>query len=98
MNPTVLIIVAKILAREEKVETVKSDLLKLVLETKEKEGCLIYDLHQDNTNANLFLVYEKWESKAHLQNHINSEYFLAFKQSTEGAIDEFTVNEITKII
>jgi quinol monooxygenase YgiN len=98
MNPTVLIIVAKILAREEKLETVKSDLLKLVLETKEKEGCLVCDLHQDNTNANLFLVYEKWESKAHLQNHINSEHFLAFKQSTEGAIEEFTVNEITKII
>ena len=97
MNTTALTIVAKILAKEEKLEAVKSELLKLVVLTKKEDGCLTYDLHQDNTNANLFLVYEKWESNSHLQTHINSEHFLAFKQSTEGAIEEFTVNELTII-
>ena len=92
-----LIVVAKILAKETKINVVKSELLKLVELTKTEEGCLTYDLHQDNTNAKLFLVYEKWESNSHLQTHINSEHFLAFKQSTEGAIEEFTVNELTKI-
>ena len=92
-----LIVVAKILAKETKINVVKSELLKLVELTKTEEGCLTYDLHQDNTNAKLFLVYEKWESNSHLQTHINSEHFSAFKQSTEGAIEEFTVNELTKI-
>ncbi|MFK7900077.1 MAG: putative quinol monooxygenase [Cyclobacteriaceae bacterium] len=45
-----LTIVAKILAKEGKRELVKAELLKLIAITKQEEGCINYDLHQDNEN------------------------------------------------
>ena len=53
-----LTIVAKTLAKEEKRELVKAELLKLIENTRAEEGCINYDLHQDNQNKNLFLLNE----------------------------------------
>ena len=58
-----LTIVARILAKPEKRELVKSELLKLIDITRAEKGCINYDLHQDNENENLFLFYENWESR-----------------------------------
>ena len=41
----------------EKIELVKSELLKLIDITRAENGCINYDLHQDNENKNLFLFY-----------------------------------------
>lgn len=43
-----LTIVANIMANEEKVELVKSELMKLIEATRAEAGCINYDLHQDN--------------------------------------------------
>ena len=49
-----LTIVARILAKEEKRDLVKTELVKLLDITRAEEGCINYDLHQDNENPNLF--------------------------------------------
>ena len=56
MSEKRLTIVAKILAKEEKRELVKKELLKLIELTRGEDGCINYDLHQDNDNKNLFLL------------------------------------------
>ena len=48
-----LTIVAKILVKPEKLELVKGELIKLIDLTKAEEGCINYDLHQDNQEKNL---------------------------------------------
>ena len=53
-----LTIVARILAKEEKRDLVKTELVKLLDITRAEEGCINYDLHQDNENPNLFLFHE----------------------------------------
>lgn len=90
-------VVAKIVAKEEKREFVKAELLKLVQKTVLEVGCVNYDLHQDNENANLFLVYENWESAEALASHSASEHFVAFIKATEGAFDKFVVNKMSLI-
>ncbi|GGD18257.1 putative quinol monooxygenase [Hyunsoonleella pacifica] len=97
MTDKPLTIVAKILAKNEYRDLVKSELLKLVDTTKAEAGCINYDLHQDNTNKNLFLFYENWESKALWQQHMNNNHIAAYAKATEGAIEEFTLNEMTRI-
>lgn len=92
-----LTIVAKIVAKADKREFVKSELLKLIDLTRAEEGCINYDLHQDNENPNLFIFFENWESKALLQQHVNSAHFTACMKATEGALEEFVVNEMTQL-
>lgn len=90
-------VVAKIVAKEEKRDFVKTELLQLVQATVLEEGCINYNLHQDNENANLFLVYENWKSAEALDLHSASEHFVAFVKAAEGAFDEFVVNKMTAI-
>ncbi len=93
-----LTIAANIKAKEDKLELVKTELQKLAKATHAKdEGCIGYDLHQDNANPAHFLVFENWESKELLQKHIDSEHFQHYVAATEGAVAEFTVNEMTQI-
>ena len=37
--------------------------LKLIDITRAEEGCINYDLHQDNENPAHFLFYENWKSR-----------------------------------
>ncbi|GAL10173.1 hypothetical protein JCM19233_1150 [Vibrio astriarenae] len=53
-----LTIVANIIAKQDKVELVKAELLKLIDVTRAEEGCINYDLHQDNENPAHFMFYE----------------------------------------
>ncbi|GIC78730.1 putative quinol monooxygenase [Moritella sp. F3] len=94
---TPLTLVANIEAKADKVELVKSELLKLVEPTRLEAGCIQYDLHQDNSNPALFTFVETWESKALLQAHLNSPHLAMYVQATDGAVVNFKLNEITKI-
>ena len=94
---TKLTIIAKILAKPEKRELIKTELLKLIAVTRAEEGCIDYDLHQDNENENLFLFYENWESRALWQKHMGNAHLAKYSKATEGAIAEFTLNEMTQI-
>lgn len=93
-----LTIVAKILAKEEKRELVKTELLKLIETTRAEEGCINYDLHQDNENKNLFLFFENWETRDLWQKHMGNSHLSDYMKATEGAVVEFTLNEMAHIV
>lgn len=97
MSNQKLTIVARILAKEEKADMVKAELLKLAGFSKSDEGCINYDLHQDQENSNLFFVYENWENSDSLQKHVESKHFVNYMEVTQGAVEEFVVNKMTHI-
>ncbi len=92
-----LTIVARIKANKDKVELVKSELLKLIEPTRKEEGCLKYDLHQDNENPAVFIFYENWTSRELWQKHMNNTHLAEYMKATEGSVDDFTLNEMTLI-
>lgn len=92
-----LTIVARILAKTESRELVKSELLKLIETTRAEEGCINYDLHQDNENPNLFLFFENWTNRDLWQTHMGNAHLAEYVKATEGAVEEFTLNEMTVI-
>jgi len=92
-----LTIVANILAKEGKSELVKEALIKLIDTTRKEEGCINYDLHQDNENPNLFLFYENWGSRDLWQEHMKNAHIAEYKEITEGAVESFTLHEMTLI-
>lgn len=97
MSNQSLTIVARILAKEEKRELVKSELLKLIAPTRAEEGCLNYDLHQDEQNPNLFLFHENWVNRDLWQKHMSNAHLAAYVKATEGAVEEFVVHEMSQI-
>ncbi|GIQ81748.1 hypothetical protein KIPB_002758 [Kipferlia bialata] len=78
-------------------EHVKAELLKLIPITRAEEGCLQYDLHQDTTTPGTFLFYETWQNRDLWQKHMNNTHLAAYVKATEGCVDSFVVNEMTKI-
>lgn len=92
-----LTIVANIHAKAGKIDLVKAELEKLVPITRAENGCVQYDLHQDNENSAHFMFYENWESRELWQTHMNAPHLAAFGAATEGAIEVFTLNEMTTV-
>jgi quinol monooxygenase YgiN len=92
-----LTIVANIVAKADGVDLVKAELEKLIDITRADKGCINYDLHQDNENPAHFLFYENWESRDLWQAHMNNHHLADYMSATEGAVEEFTVNEMTQI-
>ena len=93
-----LTIVARIEANLDKVELVKSELLKLVAPTTlEEAGYIQYDLDRDNENPAVFVFYENWENRELWQQHMNNTHLAEYMKATEGAVASFTLNEMTKL-
>jgi quinol monooxygenase YgiN len=91
-----LTIVARIGANPDKIELVKTELLKLIEPTLKEAGCIQYDLHQDNENPAIFMFYENWESRELWQEHMNNTHLAEYMKATEGAVASFTLYEMTK--
>ncbi|NOH78165.1 antibiotic biosynthesis monooxygenase [Vibrio sp. RE86] len=92
-----LTVIANIIANEEKVDLVKAELIKLIDKTRAEEGCINYDLHQDNSNPAHFVFHENWESEAALDAHLASAHIADYIAAVEGAVETFTINRMTHI-
>lgn len=94
---TTLTIVANIKAKANKIDLVKEQLVKLIDTTRAEQGCINYDLHQGNNNPAHFVFYENWESRELWQTHMANQHLQDYMTATDGAVEEFTLNEMAKI-
>ena len=92
---TKLTIIANIHANPDQIDLVKAELEKLVAPTRAEKGCIQYDLHRDNDNPAHFMFFENWESRELWQTHMNAPHIAAYVKATDGAVAEFTLNEMT---
>lgn len=92
-----LSVVAKITAKKEAVEIVKSELLKLIAPTRKENGCISYNLHQDNDDPAVFIFCETWESLACLECHMNTDHFKTYVDAVGSLIEEKAVYKMTRI-
>lgn len=90
-------VVAKVTAKNDAVDAVKAELLKLVPETRKEEGCLEYRLHQDRDDPAVFVFYENWKSLEHLEQHMKSKHFQAYVAAVEEIIAGKAVHVLTEI-
>lgn len=92
-----LTVVATVVAKADCIEAVKAELLKLIEPTRKEDGCIEYTLHQDNENSAVFVFYETWESRACLENHMNSEHFKSYVTVVGSLIEKKVVHKMTRI-
>lgn len=94
---TNITVVAKIVAKQDAVEAVKTELLKLIPPTRKEDGCIEYNLHQDNQNPAVFLFYETWENAAAIERHIRTDHYLSYVKALDGLLEEKVVDKMSRI-
>ncbi|CAA7392913.1 MULTISPECIES: putative quinol monooxygenase [Chryseobacterium] len=62
----------------------------LVKETRKEEGCLQYDLIEDNENKGVFFLIELWESVEHHNHHIGQDHLLYFRRDASKMLESST--------
>jgi quinol monooxygenase YgiN len=66
----------------------------LVAPTHAEDGCILYALHRGTDDAGRFTFIERWESRGHLDDHLESEHvagLLARADELWGENGEITV-------
>jgi quinol monooxygenase YgiN len=94
---TELVLVANITAHSGKSAELRAALEALLVPTRAEVGCLQYDLHQDNNNAEAFVYFERWSDYDVWQDHMKTTHINAFLESTKDIISDFSVTELHKI-
>lgn len=92
-----LIVVAKVVAKSDFVESVKNELLKLITPTRKENGCIEYNLQQDNEEPAVFIFTEIWENLACLENHMNTDHFIKYVNTVGNMIEEKLVHKMNRI-
>jgi quinol monooxygenase YgiN len=92
-----LTIVANIRVNSDKIDLVKAEVVNLIRITRSEEGCINYDLHQDNQDPSFFMFYENWQTRELWQKHMNAAHVKAFVEATDGAVAEVTLHEMTEV-
>jgi len=79
--------------REQELE---KELRALVEPTRSEPGCLAYFVHHDPEDPCMFMFYEKFESQAALDAHVNSPHFKKFEKYRGENPDSIVVTNVTK--
>lgn len=94
---SIVTVVARVTAKDDAVDAVKAELVKMLEPTRREEGCIEYRLHQDTDNPALFLFYENWQSRACLERHVGSPHFRAYVAAVAELLAEKSVRTMTEI-
>lgn len=92
-----LAVVAKIVAKKDLMASVKSELLKIIPPTRKEDGCISYNLFQDNDNPAVFFFFENWESAEHLEKHMNTAHFKELVAAIGGITEEIAINKLAQV-
>lgn len=87
-------IIVKFEVKEDKIEYVKSELLKILEPTRKEDGCIQYELHQDIENPSIFMFYEIWETVDLWKAHDSMPHIVAFKKAIEGSVKNISFNKL----
>jgi len=93
-----LVVIAKVTAQADQIEAVKTALEAVLEPVRNEEGCLLYDLHQDIENKNIFFFYENWDSVSHLEKHRMTDHMVHLGEQIKDLLEKhMEVNLMDKL-
>ncbi|MEQ9022013.1 MAG: putative quinol monooxygenase [Pseudomonadales bacterium] len=92
-----LTIIARPTVDPEKLDEVKLAMFDLVKETLKEDGCIRYELHQDNSEPNKLTFIEIWQSHELWQKHMDGEAVSKFRERASGGIVAMELSELTQL-
>lgn len=83
---------------ENSIEQIKEKLMQTILPTRDENGCIACDLHQDISQENLFMIYEIWTDADAWRTHMLSDLVKKFLQMTKDYNIHLTIHQLNKIV
>ncbi|MCA9809146.1 MAG: antibiotic biosynthesis monooxygenase [Candidatus Dadabacteria bacterium] len=83
-----LTVIAHIKVKEGKQEDFKRELFALIPRTLEEEGCLKFELLEDEEDGTRFFLYENWTGQSALDFHYSQHYTKKVFESYEEILSE----------
>ena len=74
MNEKTIRVVAHLKAKADKIAETREALEALIAPTRAEDGCLHYELSQNNDDPTDFTFVEEWSSNAELDAHLESDH------------------------
>ena len=71
-------VIATFQLQNDMIDVAKRIAAALVSETRNEDGCIQYDLLQDDKDEHHLVIVEHWESQEKLDAHSNSEHFVKY--------------------
>jgi len=91
-------LVSKRIVKEGKVDDVINVFKGLAGPSRAENGCLSYELFQDQKDPRVFSIIEEWEDKAALDSHKKTDHFInlvpALDELTEKKLDFNIYNKV----
>ena len=81
-------VVARFRAKPGMEDGLKKLLLALIVPSRSDDGCINYDLHQAIDDPTIFLFYENWHSKEHLDKHSATSHVQDFRSKAKALLAE----------
>lgn len=75
----------------------ESALLALIPPTRKEDGFLTYDLHRGLDDPRVFIFYELWESRSHLDAHAKSFHLEQFRAKRGDWVERSEVHVLQQI-
>ena len=69
-----LTLIARLTAKPDRAEMLGEALQSLVSPTRAEAGSIDYHLHRDSDDPTVWILYENWRSRAHLDVHFQQPY------------------------
>jgi quinol monooxygenase YgiN len=73
-----LTLIARLIAKPEKIDALERVLRSFVEPTRKEEGCIEYHFHRSADVKNVFVFYEVWKDKETLDKHLAMPYLAKF--------------------
>ncbi|PMB08191.1 antibiotic biosynthesis monooxygenase [Fischerella thermalis CCMEE 5282] len=83
-------VIARITAQPEKVEDIKAVLLEIIEPTRQENGCIKYELLQNQSDPTEFTFVEEWTSNDALDAHLASAHI----QTAAAKLQDLVADEI----
>ncbi|MFD2205521.1 putative quinol monooxygenase [Kiloniella antarctica] len=71
-------LVGRARAKPEMADQLQTRLIDMVAPTRKEPGALEYHVHRDRHDNNLFVFYEVWQSREHLERHLTTPHVQDF--------------------
>ena len=92
-----LTVVAKVIAKNEYTDEVGINLRKIIFPTRSEDCCVNYDLHRSIENPAIYIFYENWKSKSHLDAHLQSQHLNSCMDNIKHMIEGLEVYQLEMI-
>lgn len=76
----------------EKADAFERRVLEDIPLTRSEAGCLAFDIYRERADPNVFVVYEIWQDRQSLLNHLATDYAQRFiREATDYEADDMRV-------